>query len=1025
MSSENEESESSLQSLVGSSAPDSDQKKPRIKYSREFFLSLSGLDVCKKIPSGLDKSILSDLEEAASTVFDRQRGLGNLSLQGPRRGEYGSQSLNRLENSNNYTRGSSTRWDTRSSGSSDREGDLHSDRDSFIQDPGKRSGNQNRRGWQHQEHDGLLGSGALARPSGYTGTSASKARGNGQYQLSRSTEPYQPPRPYKAVPYSRKDGTDSCNDETFGSSECSDKDRVEEERKRRESFELMRKEQQKTLQEVQHKDIIKGNFDFDIMTLSDNSNADNSTKSRCKPDESATDSLSLGDFSKSSSLVHVTTARPLVPPGFASSLTEKNHPLQMNILKNPNLESNDEKENPSAPSSVDIIFGNISFSTSGLQEVNEVWKEDMSNDSFHKKVAGSDRVDTITRVQSTSIFDKLFENAGLNNPESLASDTQIHASEADEESWSHVAPASSKFSHLFHEESQGQPHEKMPIKDKSSRDLLSLIVNNDNLTSQDYKPSNDEATEQNKLRLPPENNAIFNSAAPSPIAGSLESFQSDQQSPSCAVLTCEDLEQSILAEVKDKCSVMQSLKESWTAFVAKSEEQSDVVDDHASQHLLSLLQRGANSKESMESSRLDAIGCHEMLPSSDIRSSLRLQISDNAALSLSETENTTGKCPTLEALFGSAFMNELHSMEEPVSVQKISVGRVTNGGANHLPFNSFDSLTSSFNDQHPNKNVFDGEMLQLSNTTEFTKAQKNAGNWTALRDSSLHGFKLSDATFEQAAGTIHLPEEDSLISLSDSLDTVTPDSLHFQKTNINESLGPKKTVGDLSDKLHSILRVGEFSREPAVDYPTLMHASHEMADPDSHYHHLQIRAPSQFPHQMNQVRPMFAPHFDHSTFRNSPMSFGSPNAMHHDPLHPFSSNAFAYNSYKNFSGQHLDSAARHPMLQTMKRPGNFPSHNTVHGLPQVPLSQPIIHVPDFSHELSHLHAFPLHHQQANFGGHGMGMPGPVGGSGRPPPEIYERLIEMEMRANSKFRPSIPEHVSGMYGTEFDMNLRYR
>jgi len=35
------------------------------------------------------------------------------------------------------------------------------------------------------------------------------------------------------MPYSRKDCTDSYNDETFGSTECSSEDRAEEERKRR------------------------------------------------------------------------------------------------------------------------------------------------------------------------------------------------------------------------------------------------------------------------------------------------------------------------------------------------------------------------------------------------------------------------------------------------------------------------------------------------------------------------------------------------------------------------------------------------------------------------------------------------------------------------------------------------------------------------------------------------------------------------------------------------------------------------
>lgn len=83
----------------------------------------------------------------------------------------------------------------------------------------------------------------------------------------------------------------------------------------------MRKEQQKSLQEKRN--IHKGNLDVDIMILLENSDADKSTKSRSKPDESSADSLSPCDSSKSSSHIYVPAARPLVPPGFASTLVEK------------------------------------------------------------------------------------------------------------------------------------------------------------------------------------------------------------------------------------------------------------------------------------------------------------------------------------------------------------------------------------------------------------------------------------------------------------------------------------------------------------------------------------------------------------------------------------------------------------------------------------------------------------------------------------------------------------------------------
>ena len=68
-------------------------------------------------------------------------------------------------------------------------------------DAGRRYGNQSRRSGQVPEHDGLLGSGSFPRPSGYgAGLSAPKFRSNDQFQLNKSNELYQPPRPYRVRP---------------------------------------------------------------------------------------------------------------------------------------------------------------------------------------------------------------------------------------------------------------------------------------------------------------------------------------------------------------------------------------------------------------------------------------------------------------------------------------------------------------------------------------------------------------------------------------------------------------------------------------------------------------------------------------------------------------------------------------------------------------------------------------------------------------------------------------------------------
>lgn len=39
------------------------RKKPKFSYTRDFLLSLSDLDVCKKLPSSFDKSISLNLKK--------------------------------------------------------------------------------------------------------------------------------------------------------------------------------------------------------------------------------------------------------------------------------------------------------------------------------------------------------------------------------------------------------------------------------------------------------------------------------------------------------------------------------------------------------------------------------------------------------------------------------------------------------------------------------------------------------------------------------------------------------------------------------------------------------------------------------------------------------------------------------------------------------------------------------------------------------------------------------------------------
>ncbi|KAE9615809.1 hypothetical protein Lalb_Chr04g0259211 [Lupinus albus] len=205
----------------------------KFSYAREFLLSLSELDTCKELPSGFDRSLLSEFEDA---LVDRHRSIGGLSTNSLRRNEYSS-SLPTRGDTNSFFRGTHGKWDIRSSGPSDKDSDSQSEWES---DSGKHLRNQSRRSWQGPEHDGLLGSGSFPRPSGFEpGLSAPKFRANGNNQLSWANEPYQHSGPYKA-PRSRRDTHDNYNDETFGfSAECADEDRAEEERKRRGKYSFL------------------------------------------------------------------------------------------------------------------------------------------------------------------------------------------------------------------------------------------------------------------------------------------------------------------------------------------------------------------------------------------------------------------------------------------------------------------------------------------------------------------------------------------------------------------------------------------------------------------------------------------------------------------------------------------------------------------------------------------------------------------------------------------------------------------
>lgn len=91
------------------------------------------------------------------------------------------------------------------------------------------------------------------------------------------------------------------------------------------SFELMRKEQQKAFQEKQKLDPDKNKNDFDVSSLLDN----DEKRLVTRINESAAEPLAvlsaLSDDSEKPSVAHIpSSARPLVPPGFTSTVLDRN-----------------------------------------------------------------------------------------------------------------------------------------------------------------------------------------------------------------------------------------------------------------------------------------------------------------------------------------------------------------------------------------------------------------------------------------------------------------------------------------------------------------------------------------------------------------------------------------------------------------------------------------------------------------------------------------------------------------------------
>ncbi|XP_075519145.1 uncharacterized protein LOC142553045 isoform X1 [Primulina tabacum] len=1018
-----------------------DLKGPKLSYTRKFIVSLSNLDICRKLPSGFDESLLSEFQGTSECIPDRPRIPGSLPLQSFRQNQYGS-SPPAQGDSGDYSRGIHGKWEIRSSGRSDRDNDSHSDRDS---ESGRRFGNQARGSWQTREPDGLLGSGSFPRPFGNaSGMSAPKTRTNEHYQLSKSNEPYHPPRPYKAAPHSRRD-TDSYNDETFGSMECTSEDRAEEERKRRASFEMMRKEQRKVLQEKQKSNLENQKDDIsDLCEDSDDSKEERGhfvTKNELEA--SAVIPITSDDVEKSSFASLSPTSRPLVPPGFQNNVLDKNSGvkslvhLPLSEVRKPvtGVGLTDPEANLVKNNSKDGLEQQLS------QEINLVdgqpaEKDHISHGSSHSNFLGTlddfgiveldakiseDVVGESNQNYSTSVLENFFGSTLSMN--SCGSTSSEHHDSKHDDTWHPDSVRSSKFAQWFFDE------EVKSVDTSSGRpnDILSLIISGDKGRCQvsdseaaerfppDFSSKTSEQSDPFKLDIMTSDNAVANQLR----------VNNDEESIP-AVLTCEDLEQSILSEFSAKSTVGLLASKGSSSSCANTEQQNVHVDGHASVHLLSLLQKGT---ERIVNSGVD-IDLGDKIAGSqeyNVETTVNRPKWDENNSNVPSSVNTL----TLETLFGTAFMNELQSVEAPVSVQRGSIGsaQVDASDPPGLPFPVSDDGLSS-----PRRNEFglqrpshDYGILASNHKQQInmSKAENWKGFANPLADitSSKHHSEAAPMHigFQEGAET-QLPELSS-ISSSDPRDHWMSRfmSIGSSSNNVNSSLDGH---ADIMDKLAAISSLKDQQLMGGLEKRHFVRDPYEQMEPHNAYRSVQMQQslPQFQTPQMSQVRPLYHQLESHPAHMNPQMRLRGPETMFNN-----------------------DSLASHQIQSNMGRPFphqnvrvagfEIPSHHSaLHQQMQISRNHPPHILPDFSRggnqaayflpELNKMQNYPFGHHTPKMGSRG--VPFTDINSGGNPSEALLRLIEMERRANSKqSHPFATSHNSGNHGYEPNLDFQYR
>lgn len=446
------------------------------------------------------------------------------------------------------------------------------------------------------------------------------------------------------------------------------------------------------------------------------------------------------------------------------------------------------------------------------------------------------------------------------------------------------------------------------------------------------------------------------------------------------ILTCEDLEQTILSEYGEMGPNVQPTMQGMNITGAKPEKLRAPVDDQASQHLLSLLQKGTSHgiKQKVHAD----IGISETSLPSDFH---------NVGVSLYKTSDddaqdikNSGKVLTLETLFGTAFMQELQSVEAPVSVQRGLDGspHADTLGPQGLAFPVKDNgAFPSAVDHIRSEKTSDAKNFSASNSRQqmmLDKAQKWVENDNPQVDFNLtrnHSTVASKHGGYDRVVDYQLPEAENFIAANDNLNPQLAKFLASSNSRQNETLSSYAS-GDIAEKLATI---GVERSALGSDGPAFVHGPLNQLERDAHHdRHAQTSSPYFHLQQAGHGRPFLQPLDPHLTHMTSQLKFMGPERMIQQDVsgnQQFPANIFRPPFHHPNVGANFELPGHRPMHQQMQFPGSYPPQlvNDFPGSTAIPhlTSQ----ASGIMQEPKSISGYPFGPLQPNIGGLGMPIPG--------------------------------------------------